>query len=180
MTFSDYQQQVLRTAHVLPDNVQNSIHMVLGITSEWLETIEVAMQSMVASSIDEQIKQTELLKKEVGDILWYVAGLAHFNALDFNRNADDASYTIDKALECLNSVFKAHWIYGRSMADPDKTGVPPIIQVQTAIYSIIYWIEKGCPFKIEDVMETNIDKLKARYPEKFEASLANNRKEDMV
>ena len=63
MTFSDYQQQVLRTAHVLPDNVQNSIHMVLGITSEWLETIEVAMQSMVASSIDEQIKQTELLER---------------------------------------------------------------------------------------------------------------------
>ena len=152
MTFSDYQQQVLRTAHVLPDNIHNSLHMVLGITSEWLETIEVAMQSMIASSIDEQIQQTELLKKEVGDILWYVAGLAHFNSLDFNRSADNASYSIDKALECLNSVFKAHWIYGRSMTDPDKTGIPPINQVQTAIYSIIYWLEKGFPFKIEDVM----------------------------
>lgn len=175
MTFSDYQQQALRTSKVLPNNVENSIHMVLGITSEWLETIEVAMESMIASSIDKQIEQTELLQKEVGDILWYVAGLAHFNNLEFNRNNEIKHYSIDKALECLNSVFKAHWIYDRSMTDPDKTGVPPIDQVQIAIYSIIYWIEKGFPFKIEDIMQVNIDKLAARYPDKFEAHLANNR-----
>lgn len=150
--------------------------MVLGISSEYFETLEAYKKSINPTSIDDQIAATIDLKKELGDVLWYVAGLAHFNNLDFSRGYDFKKTSIEKAIETLNSVFKANWIYDRAMIAPDKTGVPPIDQVQEAIYNIIYWVETSFPFPIEEIMSLNIEKLTARYPEKFEAELANNRK----
>lgn len=176
MTFEQYTAYVLRTCKTMEAKIYNSIHMVLGITSEYFETLEAYQNSINPISVDHQIQATIDLKKELGDVLWYTAGLAHFNGLDFSRGHDFKKIKIAKAIETLNSVFKANWIYDRAMIAPDKTGVPPIDQVQEAIYNIVYWIETHFPFKIEEIMQLNIDKLAARYPEKFEAELANNRK----
>lgn len=38
----------------------------------------------------------------------------------------------------------------------------------------------ACGFTLDDVMQTNIDKLKARYPEGFDTYRANNRAEDDI
>ena len=38
----------------------------------------------------------------------------------------------------------------------------------------------ACGFTLDDVMQTNIDKLKARYPKGFDAFRANNRTEDDI
>lgn len=178
MTFEQYQRLALRTCKVIEANIYNSIHMILGITSEYFETVEATRKMNQAQSIQQQIDETLNTKKELGDVLWYTSLLAHFNQLDFSRGHDFNKIRIEKSIENLNSIFKANWIYDRSMLAPDKTGVPPIDQVQEAIYNIIYWVETEYFFKIEEVMRLNIDKLAARYPEKFEADLANNRKQE--
>lgn len=175
MTFKDYQAAALRTCKVIEIPVYNSIHMILGITSEYFEAVEAYDKSINPISVDQQIQATLDFKKELGDIIWYVAGLAHFNNLDFSRGYDFKKTTVKKAIETLNSVFKANWIYDRPMMVPDKTGVPLTEQVQEAIYNIIYWVETQ-PFPIEEVMQLNIEKLQARYPDKFDANMANNRK----
>lgn len=38
----------------------------------------------------------------------------------------------------------------------------------------------ACGFTLDDVMQTNIDKLKARYPKGFDTYRANNRAEDDI
>lgn len=176
MTFDEYQKLALRTCKEMDASIYNSIHMVLGITSEYLEVLEAELKANRKTSIDDQIEATINLKKEIGDVLWYVAGLAYFNNLDFSRGYNFRKLSINKAIETINSVFKANWIYDRAMIAPDKTGIPLIDQVQEAIYNIIYWAETSYPFKIEDVMQMNIQKLQARYPEAFSENLANNRK----
>ena len=179
VNFKQYQDDALRTCKVMEANVYNSIHMVLGITSEYLETKEaLEIVNNFTGAVDEHILLTEGLKKEVGDVLWYVALLAKFNNLDFSRGHGFMPMTIDKAVETLNSVYKANWIYDRAMMAPDKTGYTLEQQVQWAIYNIILWIESTFPFKLQDIMDVNIAKLKERFPDKFEADLANNRKED--
>lgn len=176
MTFEQYQQLALRTCRVMEANIYNSIHMVLGISSEYFEVVEATFKMLRPTSIQNQIDSTLNVKKELGDVLWYTALLAHFNNLDFSRGHNFKKVNIEKAIETINSVFKANWIYDRAMLAPDKTSVAPIDQLQEAIYNIVYWIETEYPFPIEDVMQLNIDKLAARYPEMFDSYLANNRK----
>lgn len=177
MTFKQYQELALHFCNVMEANIYNSIHMVLGITDEYFEVLEAYDKSVdEEKTIMELIDATQDLKKELGDVLWYTALLAHFNNLDFSRGGEFRKVNIEKAIRTVNSVFKANWIYDRAMLAPDKTGVPPIDQLQEAIYNIVYWIETDFPFKIEEVMQLNIDKLSKRYPEKFEKDLANNRK----
>jgi NTP pyrophosphatase (non-canonical NTP hydrolase) len=182
MNFKEYQQLALRTCKVMDANIYNAIHMVMGITSEYFEFKEAEFAASQQISVNEQIERTLDLKKELGDVLWYVAGLAHFMDLKFDEpNFDDGKppMSIEKAIETFNSVFKANWIYDRAMIAPDKTGVALIDQVQNAIDAVLYWVcvDYGF-FNTEEIMTINIEKLAKRYPEKFEEHLANNRKKE--
>lgn len=175
--FTQYQRDCLRTCKVMDANIYNSIHMILGITSEYFEVLEAErLVRLPGQSINEQIEATKNLEKELGDVLWYTALLAYFNKLDFSRGFDFKKRNINDTIGNLNSIFKAAWIYDRSMIAPDKTGIPPIDQVQDAIYNIIYWIETSFYFPIESIAQKNIEKLQTRFPEEFAAELANNRK----
>lgn len=180
MNFNEYQQNCLRTCNTLDNSVLNCIHMVLGITSEYFETLEQAhITNNFTGLIEDHIKETEKLENELGDVLWYLALLCYFGEYEFSRGENGfIKYNPNKAIEVLNSAYKANWIYNRDMNTPDKTGIPPKEQCQSAICSLIMWIEVEFPFKINNIMEKNIAKLSARYPEKFDNALANNRVED--
>lgn len=67
------------------------------------------------------------------------------------------------------------WIFHGSEID--------VLHVKKEIGDIMWYVALMCTafhFDLDDVMETNIEKLKARYPDGFDTMRSNNRSEDDV
>lgn len=79
MNFNDYQQQALKT-FLLKDHPQTALYLGLGVGDEAGEVqgkIKKALRDDNGEFTPERIAE---IKKELGDVLWYVANLAqHFN-----------------------------------------------------------------------------------------------------
>lgn len=85
MTFDEYQKQALTTAIFNPDPLMDKTIFVMGISGEAGEVIEkwkkiVAYKGGIISDEDKQE-----LKKELGDVVWYIALLAHSLDITFNE-----------------------------------------------------------------------------------------------
>jgi len=88
MTFDEYQKKALTTAINHPDEEMNRTIFAMGISGEAGEVLEkwkkiVAYKDGVVS--DEDLAG---LKKELGDVVWYVAVLAHSLGLSFDEVMD--------------------------------------------------------------------------------------------
>jgi len=84
MTFDEYQKQALTTAIVHTDPQMDKTICVLGIAGEAGEVVEkwkkiVAYKGGVISEEDKAE-----LAKELGDVVWYIAVLAHNLGLSFD------------------------------------------------------------------------------------------------
>ena len=65
--------------------------------------------------------------------------------------------------------YKKHFAYGK---------VIDYVNVKEEIGDLMWYISNLCnlnDWNLEDILETNINKLRARYPDKFDADLAINR-----
>lgn len=76
MTFDDYQEQALKTAITNPDPLMDKTIFAMGISGEAGEVLEkwkkiVAYKNGVVSNED-----LAEIKKELGDVIWYIALLA--------------------------------------------------------------------------------------------------------
>lgn len=85
MTFDEYQKQALTTAIFNPDPLMDKTIFAMGISGEAGEVIEkwkkiVAYKGGVVTEDDKQE-----LKKELGDVVWYIALLAHSLDISFNE-----------------------------------------------------------------------------------------------
>lgn len=85
MTFDEYQKQALKTAIFNPDPLMDKTIFAMGISGEAGEVIEkwkkiVAYKGGVVTEDDKQE-----LKKELGDVVWYIALLAHSLDISFNE-----------------------------------------------------------------------------------------------
>lgn len=84
MTFDEYQKQALTTAIFNPDPLMDKTIWAMGIAGEAGEVIEkwkkiVAYREGVVT--DEDIAE---IAKELGDVVWYLAVLAHSLGLSFD------------------------------------------------------------------------------------------------
>ncbi len=85
MNFNEYQKKALKTAHNHPDPLMDKTIWAMGIAGEAGEVIEkwkkiVAYQGGKITKADK-----EELKKELGDVVWYIAVLAHSLDLSFEE-----------------------------------------------------------------------------------------------
>ena len=82
MTFDEYQKRALTTAFTNPDPTLDKNHWVLGIAGEAGEVVE--KWKKIIAYRDGRITEEDVreLGKELGDVVWYVAVLAH--ALDLS------------------------------------------------------------------------------------------------
>lgn len=88
-SFDEYQKQALTTAKFSEDEFKDIMHWVLGVTGESGEIAEKFKKIIRDKSgkISESDK-TEL-SKEIGDVLWYLAVLAHQLGLSFEEIAGE-------------------------------------------------------------------------------------------
>ena len=85
MTFDEYQKVALTTAINHPDKLMNQTIFAMGISGEAGEVLE-KWKKIVAYE-DGVITEARLaeLKKELGDVVWYIAVLAHSLGLSFDE-----------------------------------------------------------------------------------------------
>ena len=96
MKFSEYQTESRKTAKY-PQIGSNIIYPVLGLTGEAGEVADKVKKLIRDKNIDNpneiSIEDTEELKKELGDVLWYVTQIATELKLDLT---DVAQANLDK------------------------------------------------------------------------------------
>lgn len=85
MTFDEYQKKALETAIVHPDPLMDKTIMAMGISGEAGEVLEkwkkiVAYKDGVISDED-----SEGLKKELADVVWYIAVMAERLGFKFDE-----------------------------------------------------------------------------------------------
>ncbi len=93
MTFDEYQKQALTTAIHHPDPLMDKTIWAMGISGEAGEVLE-KWKKIVAYK-DGVINEEDLgeLSKELGDVVWYIALLAHSLGLSFD---DIMQYNLKK------------------------------------------------------------------------------------
>jgi NTP pyrophosphatase (non-canonical NTP hydrolase) len=87
LNFNEYQKLALRTA--APKTKKNEIfHLVLGLVGEAGEIAEKYKKLVRDKASDESQVDKEDMKKELGDVLWYIAVLAEYLEIPFEEIAD--------------------------------------------------------------------------------------------
>lgn len=76
MNFNEYQKQALTTALYSGDELQDLAHWVLGISGESGEIAEKVKKIIRDKNGKIGAEDREMLTKEIGDVLWYLAVLA--------------------------------------------------------------------------------------------------------
>ena len=89
MKLNDYQKFAARTMNPDLTDTEALINMSLGLAGETGEIIEHVKKVLFHGNVLDE----EYLKKEIGDVLWYVAGIASVIGLDL---ADIAQTNQDK------------------------------------------------------------------------------------
>jgi NTP pyrophosphatase (non-canonical NTP hydrolase) len=85
MTFDEYQKLALKTAHNHPDPLMDKTIWAMGVAGEAGEIVE-KWKKIVAYK-EGQVSREDLaeLKKELGDVVWYIAVLADSLGLSFEE-----------------------------------------------------------------------------------------------
>lgn len=162
MNIKEYQQLALRTEARNPEHTQADRwnHGVLGFLTECQEFF---------AALD-PVEEVE----ELGDLMWYVALLADVAQVDLSTiehpgNVIEALATCEARCADIGKRWKYYNI------PPSE---PALKEAVTQLFLNVadIWNRLGSLDSIfEDVLDRNIAKLKARYPEKFTTEAAANR-----
>lgn len=92
MTFEEYQKLSRKTA-IYPDKDNNFIYPTLGLTGEAGEVAEKIKRVLTENNgVVDDLKRQEI-KKELGDVLWYLSQIA--TELDLSLD-DIATFNVEK------------------------------------------------------------------------------------
>lgn len=171
----------------LPNHTLDLVHMSFGMTSE-IDELMYAIHNKDLVNVSE----------ELADMLWYITNdlrirhymgfisdsdYALFKSFDFGKGiqATDGGYnTIADGVNMqlmalvyniskLSDPVKKYLAYGKPMDRESYTKT--MVYLIAAINNIAFYLN----IDLNNAMEKNIAKLKGRYPEKFDADLAQNR-----
>lgn len=87
MTLEEYQQRALTTVISSDDEFKDLLHWVLGINGEAGEVAEKIKKIIRDKNGEVSDEDKTELAKEIGDVLWYLAVLAHHLGFSFDNIA---------------------------------------------------------------------------------------------
>lgn len=99
MNFNDYQKKALTTATVTEDFVTSVHYHVLGLVSESGEVADKIKKVVRNEDGDFSKLDMQDFKKELGDVMWYLAMLCTVFGLDMG---DVAQTNLDKLADRMN------------------------------------------------------------------------------
>lgn len=81
LTIKEFQAQAKRTLSDLGSELNNNLHMTIGISTESGELLDVYKKAFAyGKAID-----TVNVKEEIGDLLWYIVNLCSINGFDIEE-----------------------------------------------------------------------------------------------
>jgi NTP pyrophosphatase (non-canonical NTP hydrolase) len=83
MTFDEYQQQALTTAHNTYEPLMEKTIWAMGVAGEAGEVVEKWKKIVAYKGGEISVDDLAELAKELGDVVWYIAVLAHSLGLSF-------------------------------------------------------------------------------------------------
>ena len=131
----------------------------LGTLGEWMEF----QNEMKDVDIMKEVSMETVTKveKEIGDIAHYLVGLLTIMQEEFNEKKLTHVLTEDLIYEDLANIgeIPKKYIYHGHKVDQEK--------FVNSIYKVISFLQTNFGINIDRILQGNIDKLKTRYPEKF-------------
>ena len=184
MNLAEYQPLAARTAPMDVPVVVQQATFALGLVCEATEVLEVVDPAFGTEDPD--------LVKELGDVLWYTAGICTLFGLDLatiapavNLSCDVLANSpkirisdLDKQVRVRILVVKAGIVSDymkKVLGHGHELDVPRLTKGIEEVTDALY---KTClvhGVTLSDVAHTNIEKLKARYPEGFSSEASINR-----
>lgn len=89
MTFDEYQKLAIRTNLINKDKFKELMQQVLGLADEAGEVQSIFKKWVRDQDADFEKLDVQNVKKEMGDVLWYLAVIAH----DLGISLDDLAQT---------------------------------------------------------------------------------------
>jgi NTP pyrophosphatase (non-canonical NTP hydrolase) len=176
MTLNEYQKLAMRTCCIPYDNKKDMLrHAVFGLCSEAGEIAELVEKSRPWMLID-----MLHFKKELGDCCWMIAEAA--TALDIEMdnlfvNPTMSYFSNDIVAAVFNIQSKAGVVAG--LLQKEYQGHEfNTTSASLALGECLATIGRVCEmggFSLREVMQLNIDKLRARFPEGFEVDKSLHR-----
>lgn len=177
MNLTQYQQDVKRTFKDAGDLLRNSIHMTDGMNTELGEINECLFLKDPGHAFDHVN-----LREEAGDLTWYNGNFGNLWSVDLNEIPFKQNYYFSGGVNVLTQLQiciarlmdydKKELAYGKAKNLETIQECFRDVLRATSDFFLFYGIDP------EAAMDININKLKARYPEKFTEEKAINRNLD--
>ena len=180
VTVENYPELASKTCKDLGTLELNNEHMQMGIITEISELIDVLKKQLAYGKDIDWVN----VKEEIGDAKWYIANACIFN----NHNFAELIELADKQNNALKSLFDKESLFKmlkNILFDVNNEGTYNDINLTftkentinlLCVLQVI--ITKFTTFTLEEVLQTNIDKLSARFPDGFTQYHALNRNLD--
>lgn len=177
MNLREYQRLAMRTANMKISNELILANRALGLAGEGGEFAGIVLRKIV---FGEAMAENDVTK-ELGDVMWYAATTAEavglqLADLDWHEARVLVGLTMEKLTIGLFAYvghvadhMKKHLTHGHPM-QPAMIGV--------GLAAIVFFAKKLAEdqrISFENVLATNIDKLKKRYPEGFDETRSKER-----
>ncbi len=169
MQLNQYQQEIKRTCPDLGSEATNLAHMVLGIYSEYAEYLDAVTNNDITN-----------IGEEISDSFWYFGNYCNFRGYDlqeiwenresnqfimYNNYRDYYNYSIS----LLQDLTKKNLAYGKEIYRLQEEQLLKNSLYYLHFLFIDYNIDLG------KILGNNVDKLRKRFPEKFDTYFAINR-----
>lgn len=164
MDLNTYQQEIKRTLANLGSLKEDLSHMAMGISGE---IFEFSVAGKVFHNDPTEKNKVEL-SKELGDIFWYLINIG--NIVEFQVEPLQHSRLFEECIIDVVEPIKKHCAYGKELPTKFNDNINRLVYSLTSLAN-------SFELNVEDIYQLNIDKLKARYPDKFVAELAINKDE---
>ena len=168
MKIKQFKEECKRTCASLGNDKLDLSHMILGMVSE--------LEELDESLVTKDIVNTG---EEVADIYWYLMNYISFRELDIKlEQSNYNNYRLDSntlvhglsiTISKLSDLTKKYIAYSKYISSNKE--VELILKIDKYLQAIL--LRKG--LDLGNVLQNNIDKLKIRFPEKFNENEANNR-----
>lgn len=194
MKYSEYQELAMRTASPVSRATDDNLLMqaAMGLCGEIGEFIE-ACDNISFGPYCDKAKNVEHACKELGDIMWYA--ITGMQALGITGDDLDSGYLCDIDGDPDTALMIIHYRSLTCNMAKNAGALIDMVKKQTfhgeghkvgkeaaavAIGNIVWWVKilaHKLGSSLEEVIEKNIEKLRERYPDGFDADLSAHRKE---
>lgn len=161
MDLNTYQELAKRTFVDLGSPEKNYRHMELGVFTEVMEVLDIMKKNFAyGKEIDEVA-----LRLELGDVMWYLANLFTMNNIPLNS-------ILFPTQKWTREFVSEKLMFTDIMEEFRQHNYPYMIM-------LVLNISNAFGFKFDSILEENINKLKVRFPDSFDADKAINKDEEL-